>query len=98
MLHLFVCFEITFVSRLVIAFIAFVPWRIRIVPLHVFIKSSFCVACIFALVALEVLFIRVSGHVDFHVSFGGGAARFVVTLVALEQEANVVLLCKVSFQ
>ena len=99
MLHLFVCFEVTTVSRLVVAFIAEVHKRIRIVPLQVLFKSSICVACIFALVALEVLFIVVSGHVDFHVPFGAGvAAGFVITLVALEQETYVVLLSQVSFE
>ena len=99
MLHLFVCFEVTTVSRLVVAFIAEVHLRIRIVPLQVLIKSSICVACIFALVALEILFIVVSGHVDFHVPFSAGvAASFVITLVALEQETYVVLLSQVSFE
>ena len=99
MLRLFVCFEVTTVSRLVVAFVAEVHQRIRIVPLQVFIKSSICVACIFALVALEVLFIVVSGHVDFHVPFSSWVATcFVITLVTLEQETYVVLLSQVSFQ
>ena len=99
MLHLYVCFEVATVSRLVVTLIAEVLWRIWIVPLHVFIKRRICVARKFALVTLEVLFIGVSGHVDFHVSFGTCVATcFVVTLVALEHETYVVLFGQVSFQ
>ena len=66
MLHLYVCFEVATVSRLVVTLIAEVLWRIWIVPLHVFIKRRICVARKFALVTLEVLFIRVCGHMVFH--------------------------------
>ena len=70
MLHLYVCFEVAAVSRLVVTLIAEVLWRIWIVSLHVLIKRRICVARKFTLVTLEVLFIRVSYHVGFHVSFG----------------------------
>ena len=84
MLHLFMCAEVTTVVGLVVTFIAEVFPSIGIMSLQVPIKISMCVTCKFALVTLEVLFISMSGHVNFHFSFGVGAAKFVITLVALE--------------
>ena len=96
MLHLFVRFEVTTISRLVITLITQVLWRLM--SLQVCFKIGFCFAREFALITLEILFIWVCGHVVSHLRFCGGSTIFVVTLVALEHISYVVNFGQVSSQ
>ena len=97
-LHLSVCLKVTAVVGIVFTFIADVLWRIRNVSEHVAIKREFCVPWEFTLVTLEILFLSVSCHVDFHVPFSSGTTCLVVTLVALKNMTYVVFFCQVSFK